>query len=357
MITIKDIQNIKLSQVGLEEFRDEILDFLNSYDQETAKEIFLKENQEIMDEIYGMVKTAYPNAIVSAEKKDEKTEEPKTKEDKPKKKETPAQGTIIEMNDKHQLEVISKEQAEKKFNAGQSVFGIDLENNSDWPIQIVSDLNEYEVFAKPVEHIKEEKKATPKPKEKPKPKKQRSESSKKIIKDAEKLQADCRELNRQKRKDRKPAVRKSPLQKITHHIESIIKLSPDSAAVNRKAFNQILVDVTSMFGMNKIKQAKTSINKTLDEMEQKANASEQKEMAAAWKQASSKFKDHLRGEIKASKEQLKALESKVTYMDKAIDLIKTDPKKGYKLLTDKFTHQELGEYLPKEMLTQLKNYK
>lgn len=207
------------------------------------------------------------------------------------------------------------------------------------------------------------------PEAKDKEKDEKKAKSKKVLEKVKEYDADIeacraviREFNKKKKESQPPKPKPTRLTKLKNLAVSIVKLTPPAIEAdekvqegNRKGVEMILNHFMPLWGMNQVKQAKSSTEKELDKIEDKVEEKEQKEYAQRWKSElphtdviiayEKKHNNHILEEV--------ALEV-VDRIGEAIKLYKEDKTKAFKFLHDKFNQNQLNEYLPKYILDELK---
>lgn len=202
--------------------------------------------------------------------------------------------------------------------------------------------------------------------------KQKSESeakSKKVLEKVKEYDADIeacriviREFNKKKRESQPAKPKPTRLTKLKNHIAAIIKLTPPAIEGdetvqegNRKGSEMILNHFMPLWGMNRVKEARSSMEKELDEIEGKIEGKEQKELAQRWKHDLPDTDKIIAYEKKNNKHLLEeAALQIVDHIGESIKLYRDDKSKAFKFLKEKFNQDQLKEYLPKYILDELK---
>lgn len=271
--------------------------------------------------------------------------------------ETIVSGTRLNLEDALNLDDDTKFENAVKKEATEMENWVDDISNMEIRKQIVLSINKLlKALGKPKIETSEEKKAKSK---------KVLEKVKEYDADIEACRAVIREYNKKKKESEPPKPKPTRLTKLKNHIAAIIKLTPPAIEGdekvqegNRKGSELILNHFMPLWGMNQVKQAKSSMKKELDEMEEKIEGKEQKELAQRWKHDLPDTDKIIAYEKKNNKHLLEeAALQIVDHIGESIKLYKDDKSKAFKFLKERFNQNQLNEYLPKYILDELKEEK
>lgn len=170
------------------------------------------------------------------------------------------------------------------------------------------------------------------------------------------------EYHRKKREAAGPKPKKTRYTLLKERLLSIEKLTPESLKLEEKvlAKNKDILKETAQklmtnWGMNQVKQMKKAIDEKFDEIEEKVETKEQKELAHKWKHDLPRTEDIIAYEKKHSKHLLEeaALEI-VGKIGEAVSFYEKDKKKAFDYLNEHFNKGQLKEYLPNFILEEMK---
>ncbi|MEO9870378.1 MAG: hypothetical protein ABJQ69_03685 [Ekhidna sp.] len=265
-------------------------------------------------------------------------------------------GTYLALEDALELEDSKFEKAVKK-EASQMKHWVDELSTTEIRKQTVTSINKLlKALGKSIIETSEERKA----------KSQKVlEKVKEYDADIEACRAVIREFNKKKKESRPPKPKPTRLTKLKNHISAIIKLTPPAIEGdqrilegNRKGSEMILNHFMPLWGMNQVKQAQSSMEKTLDQMEEKIEDKEQKELAQRWKHDLPNTEKIIAYEKKHNKHLLEAAALQIVdHIGEAIKYYKEDKSKAFQFLEQKLNQDQLTQYLPSYILEELKENK
>lgn len=183
--------------------------------------------------------------------------------------------------------------------------------------------------------------------------------------DIEACRAVIREFNKKKKESQPLKPKPTRLTKLKNLAVSIVKLTPPAIEGdekiqegNRKGVEMILNHFMPLWGMNQVKQAKSSTEKELDKIEDKVEEKEQKTQATQWKDDLPTIDKVVKYEKSNNGAILTEVAEKIIqHLKEAANLYKEDKTKAFKFLQSHFDNDQLKAYLPAYILKELKEEK
>lgn len=174
-----------------------------------------------------------------------------------------------------------------------------------------------------------------------------------LDKEVEKCRIKIREHNAKKKTLEGPKPVKSRYTLIKERTVALIKLTPPKLlkdekvqAKNREMADLIVAMCMENWDMKPVKQAQKAIGKELDELEDKAEKSERKEIAKKWRSSLADI-DGILSKVSQDKKLL-SLSAKdlKEQLREIVKVYEDDPDKAIALLKEKYTHAQLELYIP-----------